>query len=45
MLKIEIIYGKLNIKTNNDNLIKKNNKSIYLYANLSPKLLALNDSK
>tara|TARA_B100000401_G_scaffold437071_1_gene381862 strand:- start:106 stop:1254 length:1149 start_codon:yes stop_codon:yes gene_type:complete len=45
MLKIKIIHGELDIKTNNDNLIKKYDKYIYLYANLSPKLLALKDSK
>lgn len=45
ILKIEIIYGELNIKTNNDKLIKRYDNNIFLYANLSPKLLALNDSK
>ncbi len=45
ILKIKIIYGDLNIKTNNDKLIKKYDDTIYLYANLFPKLLAVNDSK
>ena len=45
MLKIVIIYGDINIKTNNDKLIKKHNNTIYLYANLSPKIIAINDTR
>ena len=45
MLKIEIIYGEINIKTNKDKLIKKFDNFIYLFANLSPKIIAINDTK